>query len=380
MDYFQTSIFHVLENIACGYFCKERFSEVVVDFIPKLVPLTRHVWQKTKAKMLPTPAKFHYVFNLRDLSRIWQGILTVQRLECEDQYKCLKLWQHECKRVISDRFIDDVDREWFINLMVKQAEIDLEDDFKYYPEAQTFWVDFLRDPIEPTGDEPDDFCFDAPKIYEEIPSLQFVKEKLITFMDQYNESIRGAAMDLVFFFDAMMHLMIISRIIRTSRGNALLVGVGGSGKKSLTTLATFIANYKSFQIQLTRAYNVGNLMDDLKYLYKVAGMEGSGITFIFTDNEIKDETFLESINNILSSGEIANLFAKDEMDEIQTTIIPKMKKAQPKRPPTIDNLNDFFITTARSNLHVTLCFSPVSNFIKFVKKAYKIVLRNLTGR
>lgn len=156
-----------------------------MSFLPKLIPLTRHIWQQTKARMLPTPAKFHYVFNLRDLSRIWQGILTVENLECQTVSSLLKLWRHECTRVIFDRFTNKKDKFWFISNLAKQAREELAEIFEHYPEEDTFWVDFLRDPPEPTGDEPEDFCFDAPKVYEEIPSWEVLLEKLHSIAKRY---------------------------------------------------------------------------------------------------------------------------------------------------------------------------------------------------
>ena len=94
-----------LGSIGQGYFCSTRFDESIVNFLPKLIPLTRVLWQQTKSKMLPTPAKFHYVFNLRDLSRIWEGILRIESAECDSRSRLLKLWEHECTRVIADRLV-----------------------------------------------------------------------------------------------------------------------------------------------------------------------------------------------------------------------------------------------------------------------------------
>ncbi|XP_063137599.1 dynein axonemal heavy chain 5 isoform X2 [Rattus norvegicus] len=283
----------------------------------------------------------------------------------------LRLWKHECKRVIADRFSMSSDVTWFDKAVVSLVEEEFGEEKTPVVDCgvDAYFVDFLRDAPEATGETPEETDAEMPKLYEPIASLNHLQERLSVFLQLYNESIRGTGMDMVFFRDAMVHLVKISRVIRTPRGNALLVGVGGSGKQSLTRLASFIAGYTSFQITLTRSYNTSNLMEDLKVLYRTAGQQGKGITFIFTDNEIKEESFLEYMNNVLSSGEVSNLFARDEIDEINSDLTSIMKKEHPKRPPTNDNLYEYFMSRVRGNLHIVLCFSPVGE--KFRNRALK---------
>lgn len=108
----------------------------------------------------------------------------------------------------------------------------------------------------------------------------------------------------------------ISRILMGPRGNALLVGVGGSGKQSLTRLAAFICNLDVFQVQLRKGYAIADLKAELAVLYQKAGLKGAGLLFLMTDAQVPDERFLVIINDMLASGEIPDLFADDEVENI----------------------------------------------------------------
>ena len=227
----------------------------------------------------------------------------------------------------------------------------------------------MQDAPEPTGEEEDEGNQETPKIYEAISSWDNVVERLKGFLEQYNEILRGSTMDLVFFPDAIINLIKISRIIRNPGGNMMLVGVGGSGKQSLTKLASFIAGYRTFQITLTRTYNATNFIDDLKALFRTTGTTGTGTTFLFTDQDIKEESFLESINNVLAGGLLSALYTRDEQSEIISELVPIMKRECPKVPPTPDNVMSWFLERIKTNLHIVLCFSSVGE--KFRSRALK---------
>lgn len=77
-----------------------------------------------------------------------------------------------------------------------------------------------------------------------IPNLQKVSE---FYLEEYN-AISNAPMNLVLFLDAIEHTSRICRVIRLPLGNALLLGVGGSGRQSLTRLATFVEEFDIFQV------------------------------------------------------------------------------------------------------------------------------------
>ena len=138
-------------------------------------------------------------------------------------------------------------------------------------------------------------------------------------------------------------------MITTERGNALLVGVGGTGKQSLTRLAAHMCQYNCFQIELTRGYGYEAFHEDLRKIFKVAGGKGEDTVFLFTDTQIVVEEFLEDINNILNSGEVPNLFEKDELEQVMGMCRPAVKAAGLNEGDR-DTVWQFFVNRVREKL------------------------------
>ncbi|KAI3369512.1 hypothetical protein L3Q82_007723 [Scortum barcoo] len=313
-----------------------------------LVDATIRVYSTITSQLLPTPAKSHYTFNLRDLSKVFQGILMAEAGMIEDKLQLLQLWYHESCRVFQDRLVCAEDRDWF-NRLLKDCIEEFDCSFeKVVPCQPVLYGDFMV----PGADH---------KVYTLIEDKEKLAKVMEDYMEDYNQT-STTKMKLVLFMDAIEHVCRISRILRQPLGNALLLGVGGSGRQSLTKLASYMSEYECFQIELSKNYGQTEWREDIKSIMLKAGLQDQQITFLFVDTQIKSESFLEDINNILNSGDVPNLYATDEQERILTTMKPVVQDLG--QQPTKANLMAAYIRRVRSNIHTVLCMSPIGEVFR----------------
>lgn len=198
----------------------------LAEKVEPLVNASIAVYTTVQSQLLPTPAKSHYTFNIRDLSKVFQGIYMFDIHHLTGRLnEVLRLWYHESCRVYQDRLINDDDKNWFKDLCTKNIEEKFEVKFEdIVPSEPLLYGDLL------SNDVPEN------RKYIEMVDHNQVLQICETNLEDYNQ-LNSVRMDLVLFTDAIMHLCRLSRIIRQPQGNALLLGLGGSGRQSLSRLA-----------------------------------------------------------------------------------------------------------------------------------------------
>ncbi|ETE67846.1 Dynein heavy chain 9, axonemal, partial [Ophiophagus hannah] len=290
------------------------FSAALQKSSQQLIHLALALHLKIAATFLPTAIKFHYNFNLRDFSNVFQGIL-FSTPEClKTPQDLVKLYLHESNRVYRDKMVDDKDLIVFDKMQVEAVK-------KFY--------DDIEESLEQTR-KMNIYCHFAKGVgepkYMPVQNWESLSQILVEALENYNEV--NAAMNLVLFEDAMCHICRINRILESPRGNALLA--------------------------------------DLAAQCITAGMKNVGTVFLLTDTQLADERFLVLVNDLLASGEIPDLFPDEEVENIISNMRNEVKTHG--LMDTREACWKFFID------RVALCFSPVGNKLRVRSRKFPAIV------
>jgi dynein heavy chain len=332
-------------NVIGTYFFQS-FDESVSATLGTMIEATLKVYHKALEDLLPTPSKSHYLFNLRDIWKVFLGISQLNSKRTGSVEGVTRCWVHEVQRVFGDRLTDKADLNWLKEnvdaLLVNNFSADI--DTIYHSERLIF-ASFMTQEID-------------SRVYEELTDMKAMKETIEEYLDDYNQ-VNTATMPLVMFLDACEHNAKICRVLNQPAGNVLLLGVGGSGRQSLTRLSSYIVEAECFQIQVAKGYGMTEFKDDLKRCLMVCGVEDKVQIFLFCDTQIVKEDFVEAVNNVLNSGDVPNLYAIEDFESIATSCRKVCQELGMQ--PTKANLFAAYLTRVKKNVHVVLAFSPVGD-------------------
>ncbi|XP_069464806.1 dynein axonemal heavy chain 14 [Ambystoma mexicanum] len=324
------------------------------DFLPDvlkcrdlLASASIAVYYKMCRSMLPTPAKCHYTFNLRDLFKVLQGLLQASESVIVSKESTAQFFLHEATRVFHDRLVETSDREMFYQFLSDE----LHNYFKVsWPKEKLIkdsiiYVDFL-DMNTPV----------ANRIYRPITNHKKLVSTLEEYLIRMSMSSAGTETPHVFFTEAVQHITRAARVFKQPGGHMMLVGLDGTGKVTSATMACYISGCSLYRLSITRSYSHMDFREDLKKAFKQTGLLGQSTVFLITDSDIVKDSFLEDLNSILNSGELPDLFDNEELD----SVVMELKAAAMQANCSDDRqaIIAFFWQRVYSKLHIVLATSP----------------------
>jgi dynein heavy chain len=110
-DFQETSITTMFTTIA-SFFLGQFSEEVVGQTIPSMIREINGLFTDALETLLPTPAKCHYLFNLRDIWKVFLGVCALKARTSGAKESVARCFVHEIQRVFGDRLTDDADRQW----------------------------------------------------------------------------------------------------------------------------------------------------------------------------------------------------------------------------------------------------------------------------
>lgn len=222
----EATLKHIYGSILSGHL--QSFPEKVQASTDIIVQMTLDLFKIVTVELPPTPSKFHYIFNLKDLSRTYAGILLTSAANFKDCRQLVRVWRNEFTRVFCDRLISDTDvsivrdamsemvnkhfrqpeyRPRLSNTAARPDKMEKKDSVSDMPANQYI----MRDPLL-FGDFRHGVVDEEERCYEDLLDFTACMHLFKEIMDEYND--RRESMDLVLFDDCLDHLTRVHRAMR----------------------------------------------------------------------------------------------------------------------------------------------------------------------
>ncbi|XP_036818628.1 dynein heavy chain 6, axonemal [Oncorhynchus mykiss] len=335
---------HIFQVQLGKFFGIRDFSKEVRKCREALVSASITVYNEMCQRMMPTPAKYHYTFNLRDLSKVVQGLMQASDSELNSEEAAAYLFSHETSRVFHDRLVNEQDRELFFQILSNE----LHSYFKvsWPPE------ELMREPIA-FGDFLDVSIPTASRIYKHLPELKKIQAVLEECHASHGR--KASQFPMVFFREAVEHITRAARVFRLKGAHMMLIGLDGTGKEECVTLACHVSGSHLYRLSVCRNCSYSDFRDDLKRVFRQAGIQRKNTVLLITDSDIVKESVLEDLNCILKYGDVPGLFDNDEIDSITVDLKSTMESSIGENR---EEMYSYFIEQVHQRLHIVLALSP----------------------
>ncbi|XP_015173622.1 PREDICTED: dynein heavy chain 7, axonemal-like [Polistes dominula] len=360
------NIYKIFSNMLLTNLKNNLFSTDVLNYVTSITNATIDVYNSIFNILRPIPTKVQYLFNIRDIYKVISGCSLIQKESVDAKIVFIRLWVHETLRVFGDRISDNDDKE-ILYQSIKEAvkkyfKDSFESAFDHLPKFEDkITKDSLKYLLFGNFIELDETSSKYKK-YEEINSLEVLKDAIVSYMNNYN-NINNEKIDIVITQQMLIYLVEICRILAMPGGNAIIISTIRSGKKSITKLAAYIQEQNFFESTMDSYYNFNIWKDDLKKILRTCGESQQNCTFYLTERQMKN-TFLQDINSLLNTGEIPDLFSTEEKLSIIAAMRIHAQKGDSNAEINISAVMDYFIEQCKNNLHFVLGFSPINNTMR----------------
>ncbi|KAL8274807.1 hypothetical protein Esti_001282 [Eimeria stiedai] len=350
----------------------EKCSEEVVSSLKSISSLTAQLYSHVQHRLPPLPARWTQQWSMRDCWRIIQRMACLSQVGLVSRHQLLRCWLHEVRRVMEDRICSQPDLDILAGAI----------------------VDALRDTtgltpadLDLPGNGPLLFAFreaDAGEAARTLPIAIATEDDIVGSrlyqetdvsvaqclcadgLAQYSLMHPKSPLSLVLFPQVIEHALRCMNTLLQPQGHMLLLGIGGSGRRSVARLGAFLANFAVVEPHgAPHQIALSEWQEDLKGVILATGaLRKLNLLMLQGGHLLKDEIAAD-VCTLLHLRELPEVFTSEEKAEALEAMRGKPSAgAQGLDGPVTEtsgrfnHLMDILVAECRQRLRVCICCTP----------------------